>query len=57
MSWELTASYRVEWKRSAVKELRNLPGHIVSCIIAAVEDLSINPFPHGVTKLSILKSE
>ena len=45
-------SYRIEWKRSAVKELRNLPGHIVSRIIAAVEDLSINPFRHGATKLS-----
>lgn len=45
-------SYRIEWKRSAVKELKDLPGHIVARIIAVVDDLSINPFPYGVKKLS-----
>jgi mRNA interferase RelE/StbE len=45
------ASYKVEWKRSAVKELRDLPKDAVERILKAVELLSVNPYPVGVRKL------
>ncbi|HEU0143682.1 MAG TPA: type II toxin-antitoxin system RelE/ParE family toxin [Nitrososphaera sp.] len=45
------ASYKVEWKRSAVKELRDLPKDAVERILKAVELLSENPYPVGVRKL------
>jgi mRNA interferase RelE/StbE len=45
------ASYKVEWKRSAVKELRDLPKDAVERILKAVEQLSGNPYPIGVRKL------
>ena len=46
------ASYRIEWKSSAVKELRNIPQASVVRILAAVESLKENPFPHGSKKLT-----
>jgi mRNA interferase RelE/StbE len=45
------ALYRVEWKRSAVKELRALPKEVVEKILKAVEELSTNPYPVSVRKL------
>ncbi len=45
-------TYRIEWKRSATKELRSLPAHMVQRIVEAVTQLSANPFPPGVRKLS-----
>lgn len=45
------ASYKVEWKRSAVKELRALPKGAVEKILKAVEQLSTDPYPAGVRKL------
>ena len=45
-------SYRIEWKRSATKELRSLPTHMVQRIVDAVTQLSTNPFPPGVRKLA-----
>lgn len=44
-------SYKIEWKRSAVKELRSLPKDIAARIVQAVEQLSTNPYPAGVKKL------
>jgi mRNA interferase RelE/StbE len=46
------ASYKLEWKASAIRELRNLPREIISKIVSAVGELSSNPFPDGVKKLS-----
>lgn len=46
------ASYRIEWKTSAIRELKNLPKEIVPRIVHAVGELSSNPFPDGVKKLS-----
>ena len=46
------ASYRIEWKKSAIRELKNLPKEIVFRIVNAVGELSSNPFPDGVKKLS-----
>jgi mRNA interferase RelE/StbE len=45
------ALYKVEWKRSAVKELRNFPRNAVERILKTVAQLSENPYPIGVRKL------
>jgi len=44
--------FRIEWKKSTRKDLRKLPSSAVDKVIEAVEQLSQNPFPHGVEKLS-----
>ncbi|MBM3178852.1 MAG: type II toxin-antitoxin system RelE/ParE family toxin [Chloroflexi bacterium] len=44
-------SYRVEWKGSAYKELQKLPRQMITRIIAAVADLSNDPYPSGVKKM------
>jgi mRNA interferase RelE/StbE len=44
--------YSIEWKRSAARELRQLPKETVLRVLRAVEGLRINPFPAGVRKLS-----
>lgn len=44
-------SYSVEWKRSAVKELRDLPRVAVSRIVDAVDELASEPHPPGSRKL------
>lgn len=46
------ASYRIEWRTSAQKELRRLPRQMIPRIIAAVGGLAENPFPKGVRKLA-----
>jgi len=43
--------FRIEWKKSTRKDLRKLPSGAMNKIIAEVEDLAENPFPHGVEKL------
>lgn len=45
------ASYKIEWKNSAYKELQKLPRPLIPKIIAAVSDLSSDPYPQGVKKL------
>lgn len=45
------ASFQIEWKNSALKELQKLPRQIVSRVVAAVDELSTDPFPQGVRKL------
>ncbi|HLA87642.1 MAG TPA: type II toxin-antitoxin system RelE/ParE family toxin [Anaerolineales bacterium] len=45
------ASYRIEWKNSAYKELQKLPRQMITRIIAAVAGLSNDPYPSGVKKL------
>lgn len=45
------ASYKIEWKNSAYKELQKLPRPIITRVVAAVSELSDEPFPHGVKKL------
>lgn len=46
------ASYQIEWKRSAEKELRKLPPQLVPRIVEAVNELAADPFPPGVKKLA-----
>jgi mRNA-degrading endonuclease RelE of RelBE toxin-antitoxin system len=45
------ASYQVEWKSSAYKELQKLPRPAIAKVVAAVVDLSNDPYPYGVKKL------
>jgi mRNA-degrading endonuclease RelE of RelBE toxin-antitoxin system len=37
-------SYKIDWKRSAIKELKALPKEVVARILIAVGELSIDPF-------------
>jgi mRNA interferase RelE/StbE len=46
------ASYKIEWKKSAAKDLKNLPSDLITRIVRVVEQLADNPFPHGVKKLA-----
>ncbi len=46
------ADYKIEWKRSAVKELEKLPRQALPRIIEAVSKLTSNPFPIGTRKLA-----
>ena len=46
------ASFEIRWRSSTRKDLRNLPAHDVSRIVAAVEELAHEPFPHGSQKLA-----
>lgn len=45
------ASYRVEWKRSAEKELRKLPAPLIPRIVQLVGRLADDPHPVGSRKL------
>ena len=45
------AIYKIQWKPSAVKELKRLDRQVVPRIIKAIESLSSNLFPKGVRKL------
>lgn len=47
----MTDLYRIEWKRSAAKELRNFPKNSIRKILSVIEQLSVNPFPAGARKL------
>ena len=46
------ASYKIEWKRSAVKDLKKLPPETIKRILVTVESLAENPLPGGVKKLA-----
>lgn len=43
--------YQIDWKASALRELKRLDRQIVPRIVAAIEALSSDPFPHGIKKL------
>jgi mRNA interferase RelE/StbE len=45
------ASYQIEWKSSARKELKKLPPEVIRKIIDAVESLADNPQPPNCRKL------
>lgn len=45
------ASFEIEWKRSASKELRKLPNDMIPRNIVAVESLAADPHPAGSRKL------
>ena len=45
------ASYKIEWKQSAQKELKKLQKKTISRILQAIETLTDNPHPPGSRKL------
>ena len=45
------ASYKLEIRRSAQKEIRQLPAKTRIAVVAAISGLAANPRPAGVTKL------
>ncbi len=45
------ASYRIEWKASAIRELRRLDRSVIPRIVEAVGHLGEVPFPQGCRKL------
>jgi len=44
-------AYKIEWKRSAIKELEKLPRQIVARVVDAVAELANAPYPSGTRKL------
>jgi len=46
------AAYKIEWKRSAKKEIEKLPRQIVARIVRAITKLENNPHPDGAHKLA-----
>ena len=44
--------YRIEIKRSAVKEIRKLPDSVLPRVMRTIEGLKENPRPAGARKLS-----
>lgn len=49
-------SYRIEWKKSALKELQKLHKSVIPRILDAVEQLAEEPHPAGSRKLQKSKS-
>jgi len=45
------ATCQIEWKPSALRELKRLDRRVVSRIVDAVASLSVNPLPPGIKKL------
>ncbi len=45
-------SFELTWRSSTRKDLRKLPPQDVARILAEVELLPTNPFPHGCEKLA-----
>jgi len=46
------ALYKIEWKRSAAKELKQLPKNTILKALSIAEDLSTNPHPKSSMILS-----
>jgi mRNA interferase RelE/StbE len=46
------ASFEIQWRTFTKKDLRNVPKQDVARILAAVEQLADEPFPHGSQKLT-----
>jgi mRNA interferase RelE/StbE len=46
------ASFKIEWKQSAKKELKKLDKQIIPRILQAVEDLADNPYSLNSKKLT-----
>jgi mRNA interferase RelE/StbE len=46
------ALYKLEWKNSAIKELKKIPKNNLIEILKGVEEIRNNPFHQGVRKLT-----
>jgi len=44
-------TYQIEWKKSALREIKRLDRQVIPRIVAAVDSLSTQPLPSGVSKL------
>ncbi len=44
-------TYQIEWKTSALRELKRLDRQVIPKIMVAVESLTTQPLPNGVCKL------
>jgi mRNA interferase RelE/StbE len=44
-------AYQIEWKESALREIKRLDRKAIPRILAVVETLAPDPFPPGVRKL------
>lgn len=44
--------YRITIKKSAAKELEGIPGKDLRKLVKRIQNLSVNPRPHGSQKLS-----
>ncbi len=47
----MTASYKIFVKKSAEKELRQIPAKDLSKVVEKLKSLAQNPRPHGVEKM------
>ena len=45
------ATYKIHWKKSAVKELKKLERAFIPKILEVIENLAENPYPAGTKKL------
>ena len=45
------ATYQIEWKKTAIRELKRLDRTVIPRILDAVDALSSQPLPAGVIKL------
>jgi mRNA interferase RelE/StbE len=45
------ATYNIQWKPSALHEIKRLDRTVIARIVAAIEILAQDPFPTGVRKL------
>jgi mRNA interferase RelE/StbE len=45
------ATYRLEWKSSALREIRRIDPPMVARLLLAIEGLQTEPFPAGCIKL------
>lgn len=43
--------YKIKWKNSAKKELKNINKKDIPDLVKAVEKLASNPYPQGVKKI------
>jgi mRNA interferase RelE/StbE len=48
--------YTIKWRKSAVKEIRNLPNDIAKRILLEIEMLAENPFCNQSKKLNLLQN-
>lgn len=44
-------TYQIEWKKSAIREIKRVDRAVIPRIIEAVDALSYEPLPPGVVKL------
>jgi len=44
-------TYRIEWKKSALRELKRIDRQVIPRIVAAVDSLSSDPLSSGIRKL------